>query len=156
MSPIVVPPDLETLTERIIGCGIAVHTQLGPGLLESAYRECLCIEFELAGLGFVAEKSLPIIYRGRRIPTHLRVDLVVENQVVVEIKAVGKTHPVHVAQVITYLKLTGCPAGLLMNFNATSLRQGLRRQNHPDIHEEKGRRGPKPDEVGTDATKTAS
>lgn len=142
MNPIIVPPDLESLTERIIACSIAVHKELGPGLLESAYRDCLCIEFELAGLRFAAERTIPIIYRGRRIATHLRMDLLIEDQVVVEIKAVDKIHPVYIAQVITYLKLTGCPAGLLMNFNTPSLRQGLRRQNHPDIHEKKRRSGP--------------
>ena len=134
MSSIIVPTDLESLTERIIGCGIAVHKELGPGLLESVYRECLCIEFELAGLSFACEKSVPIVYRGRPVSTHLRIDLLVEEKVVVEIKAVEKLHPIYSAQVITYLKLARCPAGLLMNFNATSLRHGLQRRNHPDLH----------------------
>jgi GxxExxY protein len=127
MSSIIVPPDLESLTERIIGCGIAVHKELGPGLLESVYRECLCIEFELAGLRFASEKSVPIIYRDRPVSTHLRIDVLVEEKVVVEIKAVDKLHPIYTAQVITYLKLARCPAGLLMNFNAISLRNGLQR-----------------------------
>lgn len=134
MHKIIVPPNLEEITERIIGCAIAVHRALGPGLLESVYRECLLIELALAGLRVAREKSIPLHYRGQRVPTSLRIDLVVEDCVVVELKAVEHPNPIHLAQVVTYLKLTDCPAGLLFNFNHTSLRQGLHRLNHPQLH----------------------
>lgn len=134
MNSVVVPTNLERLTERIIGCAIAVHKALGPGLLESVYRECLCIELQFAGLGFTSEQPVPIVYRDCRIRTLLRVDLMVEDLVIVEIKSVDALHPIHKAQVVTYLKLTGRPAGLLMNFNSVVLKDGLHRQNHPDVH----------------------
>ena len=133
MPDIVVPPNLESLTKRIIGCGIAVHRALGPGLLESAYRECMVIELGLVGLKVAREQHVPIFYRGQRIPTSLRLDLLVDEVVVVELKAVEKVHPIHLAQVISYLKLGDRPAGLLMNFNMTSLRQGLHRVDHPQL-----------------------
>ena len=126
------PDDLEALTEKIIGCAIEVHRRLGPGLLESVYQECLIIELQEHQLKFEADRSVWMEYRGRRLKSALRLDLVVENCVVVELKAVERLHPVHSAQVITYLKLTGCPAGLLMNFNETTLRAGLKRLDHPD------------------------
>jgi GxxExxY protein len=125
---------IDSLTERIIGCGIAVHAALGPGLLESIYRDALAIELELALLKFEMERRVKVTYRGRPVAGALEIDLLVEGSVVVEIKAVERVHPVHLAQVITYLKLTGCPAGLLMNFNATSLRAGLKRLDHPDVY----------------------
>ena len=108
-------------------------------MLESAYRDCLLIELALAGLRVEREKSVPLFYRGHRIPTCLRIDILVEGCVVVELKAVDKQNPIHLAQVITYLKLTGCPAGLLFNFNNTSLRQGLHRVDHPQLHAAKAR-----------------
>ncbi|HEX5473358.1 MAG TPA: GxxExxY protein [Vicinamibacterales bacterium] len=122
---------IDSLTEIIIGGAIAVHTELGPGLLESIYRECLLVELVAHGLAAECERRVPVYYRGRRVRDDLRVDLVVNDLVVVEVKAVERLHPVHVAQVITYLKLTGCPAGLLLNFNGTTLRSGLRRVKHP-------------------------
>ena len=125
---------IDSLTEKIIGCGIAVHAALGPGLLESIYRDALAIELELAQLKFEMERRVKVTYRGRPVAGALEIDLLVERSVVIEIKAVERVHPVHLAQVITYLKLTGCPAGLLMNFNATSLRAGLKRLDHPDIY----------------------
>jgi GxxExxY protein len=124
--------DIEPLTERIIGCAIEVHRALGPGLLESVYRECLIIELRSQNLRVEPERPAAIEYRGHRVNSELKLDLLVENCVVVELKAVERIHPVHLAQVITYLKLTGCPAGLLLNFNATTLRSGLRRLNRPD------------------------
>lgn len=116
---------------------MAVHTELGPGLLESIYRECLGIELCSVDLHAESEKRVRLRYKEQQLTTDLKVDLVVENLVVVEVKAVDRLHPVHLAQVITYLKLTGCPAGLLINFNATSIRFGLRRLDHPDVY--KGR-----------------
>ena len=124
--------DIEPLTERIIGGAIEVHRALGPGLLESVYRECLIIELRSHHLRVEPERPAAIEYRGHRINSELKLDLLVEDFVVVELKAVERIHPVHLAQVITYLKLTGCPAGLLLNFNTTALRSGLRRLNHPD------------------------
>jgi GxxExxY protein len=101
-------------------------------LLESVYRECLIIELELRQLKVEGDRQVRLEYRGRSIRSELRLDLVVESAVVVELKSVERLHPVHVAQVITYLKLSGCRAGLLINFNSTSVRAGLRRVTHPD------------------------
>lgn len=126
--------DVEALTERIIGCAIEVHRELGPGLLESIYRDCLAIELTACGLPFSREHRVHVRYKGKEVRDDLRIDLLVAEVIVVETKAVDHLHPVHLAQVITYLKLTGCPAGLLLNFNATSLRGGLRRLYHPDIY----------------------
>ena len=122
------------LTELVIKCAMTVHSTLGPGLLESVYVECLVIDLRTSGLTVEIERRVPIVYRGEKIRTRLRVDLIVDGRLIVEIKAVERLHPVHQAQVITYLKLTGCPAGLLFNFNATSIRQGLKRLDHPDIY----------------------
>jgi GxxExxY protein len=127
---VIPPPDL---TEKVIGCAIAVHRELGPGLLESVYRECLRIELLEKKLKVEVEKQVPLYYRGLRIGTDLKIDLLIEGAVVVELKAVDKLNPVFLAQVITYLKLAACPAGLLMNFNSTSLRQGLHRLTHPEL-----------------------
>jgi GxxExxY protein len=126
--------DIDALTERIIGCGMAVHMALGPGLLESIYRDALAIELEVAKLKFETERQVKVRYRGRPVADTLQIDILVEGRVVVEVKAVERLHPIYQAQVITYLKLTGCPAGLLMNFNSTSLRAGLKRLDHPDIY----------------------
>ena len=134
MGNVVIPPNLNALTSLIIACAIAVHRALGrPGLLESTYRECLLIELRLAGLKVIREQQVPIVYRGQRIPSSLRLDLVVEDTVVLELKAVDKVHPVYLAQLLTSLKLTDRPAGLLLNFNMTSLRQGLHRVDHPQV-----------------------
>jgi GxxExxY protein len=122
----------DELSERVIGCAIAVHRELGPGLLESIYRECLVIELAAEGLHAQGERHVTLAYRGQRLSGHLVVDLLVEDNLVVEVKAVERIVPVHLAQLITYLKLTGYPVGLLMNFNATTLRSGLRRCEHPD------------------------
>ena len=120
------------LTERIIACAIAVHSAFGPGLLESMYRDALVIELRLAGFEVVVEQSAPVYYRGQRIRDDLKVDLMVNGVIVIEIKAVDRLHPVHQAQVLTYLKLTGAPVGLLFNFNATSIRTGLKRLDNPE------------------------
>jgi GxxExxY protein len=123
---------VDDLSERVIGCAIAVHRHLGPGLLESIYRECLLIELTTTGLRVQAERPVSLAYRGQRLSGHLVLDLLVEDNLVIEIKAVERIVPVHLAQLITYLKLTGHGVGLLMNFNATTLRSGLRRCEHPD------------------------
>lgn len=114
-----------------------VHKTLGPGLLESVYRECLITELEANHLSFESERYVPIEYKGRRIKGFLKIDLLVEDSIVVELKAVESLHPIHKAQVITYLKLTGRPAGLLMNFNTTSLKFGLKRVDHPERYRKK-------------------
>lgn len=133
-------PDRDDLVGRIIGCAIQVHRSLGPGLLESVYRECLMIELTKQGLSAVPERTVPVFYESQQIATKLRIDLLVDGVVVVEIKAVERFHPVHLAQVITYLKLSGCPAGLLLNFNTTALRQGgIRRVSHPEIYAKRRR-----------------
>jgi len=123
---------IDQLTEKVIGCAIAVHTTLGPGLLESIYRACLMIELLANGFRVESERRVIVEYRGQRVAGDLMIDLLVEGCLVIEVKAVERLHPVHQAQVITYLKLTGFPAGLLMNFNATTLRAGLKRIDHPD------------------------
>jgi len=120
------------LTEAIIRAAIEVHRRLGPGLLESLYRDALVIELRLAGLQVLIEQTVPVYYRGQRLRDGLRVDMIVNGLIVVEIKAVDRVHPVHQAQVITYLKLTGTPVGLLFNFNATTVRAGMKRLEHPD------------------------
>ena len=129
--------DIEALTERIIGCAIEVHRTLGPGLLESVYRDCLTLELLQANLCVESERHVSIEYKGHRLKRGLKIDLLVEECVVVEVKAVERVLPVHLAQAITYLKLTGYPAALLMNFNSTTLRAGLRRLNHPGCHPQK-------------------
>jgi GxxExxY protein len=128
---------IDELTEKVIGCAIAVHTALGPGLLESVYRDCLLIELRCNDLSVEMERAVPIHYRGQRVRGDLKIDLLVDERLIVEVKATEQHHPVYQAQVITYLKLTGCPAGLLLNFNATTLRSGLKRLDHPDIYAQK-------------------
>ena len=125
---------LDSITEKVIGAAIAVHQALGPGLLESVYRDCLVIELRSGDLQVESDRMVPIEYRNQRVRGDLYLDLLVQGSVVVEVKAVERLHPVHQAQVITYLKLTGFPAGLLLNFNATTLRAGLRRLDHPDLY----------------------
>jgi GxxExxY protein len=108
-------------TEGIIGGAIEVHRILGPGLLESVYEECLAVELGLRGLRCERQRVIPLEYKGQRLGVDLRIDLLVEDRVVVELKAVEKLLPVHEAQVITYLRLTGKPFGLLINFNVPFL-----------------------------------
>lgn len=116
------------LTERIIGACIEVHRELGPGLLESAYEACVAHELALCGLRFERQIPLPVIYKGVPVPTGYRVDFIVERRVVLELKAVAQLLPVHEAQVLTYLKLSGYTVGLLINFHVPALRRGgLRR-----------------------------
>jgi len=120
------PPDLEDLVQRVIGALIAVHRELGSGMAESVYAAAVRIELAARGIGFEMERALPVHYRGQLIGYH-RVDVLVEARVVLELKSVDSLHPVHVAQVVTYLRLTGARVGLLVNFNVPVLKQGLRR-----------------------------
>jgi len=115
------------ITENVIGCAIKVHRQLGPGLLESAYKECLYYELLKSGLIVEKEKPLPLVYNEIKLECGYRLDLLVENRIVVEIKSVESLNPVHTAQVLTYLKLSGCRIGLLMNFNVVKLVDGIER-----------------------------
>jgi GxxExxY protein len=134
------PEHINQLTEQIIGCAIEVHKILGAGLLESVYRECMIIEMTRAPLCFERERSIKLMYKGAPVNTCLRLDLIVEKLVVVELKAIELIHPIHLSQVITYLKLTDSPAGLLLNFNVTSMRNGVRRLDHPDLYTKRSAR----------------
>ena len=116
------------LTEKIIGAAIEVHRALGPGLLESAYQACLARELTLRGLLFEKEKPLPVIYKDVQLDCGYRLDFVVAQKVILELKAVETLLPVHEAQLLTYLKLTGCRVGLLINFNVPVLIDGIRRR----------------------------
>lgn len=115
------------LSNIIIGCAIEVHKQLGPGLLESAYQECLCYELTKAGLDVVKEKSLPIVYKDIKLDHGYRIDLLVNNKVVIEIRTVEAFIDVHTAQVLTYLRLGDFKLGLLINFYVSTLKTGIKR-----------------------------
>jgi GxxExxY protein len=115
------------LTGQIIGAAIEVHRELGPGLLESAYQVCLARELSLRGVAFKREKPLPVEYKGVHVDCGYRLDFVVADKVVVELKAVDAIHKVHGAQLLTYLRLTGCRVGLLINFNVPVLKNGIKR-----------------------------
>ncbi|MBQ4589542.1 MAG: GxxExxY protein [Bacteroidaceae bacterium] len=115
------------LTGLILKKAYEVHTSLGPGLLESTYEECLCYELSLIGLQVERQKSLPIEYKGIKIDNGYRLDIVVENKVVIELKSVETLLPIHTAQLLTYLKLSHIKYGLLINFNVKSLKEGIKR-----------------------------
>jgi GxxExxY protein len=117
----------DPLTETIIGAAIEVHRVLGPGLLESIYEACLCHELALRGIEHQRQVPLPVVYKGVPINVELYMDLVVEKQVVLELKAVDALHPIHDAQLLTYLKLSGVHRGLLMNFNVRLMKDGIKR-----------------------------
>ena len=116
-----------TITGEILSAAIEVHRTLGPGLLESTYAPCLLFELNARKLRFVTQRAIPIVYKGMQLDASYRVDLIVEDVVVVEMKAVAALSPVHQAQVLTYMKLTDCPAGLLINFNVPRLMDGVKR-----------------------------
>jgi GxxExxY protein len=115
------------ISERVIGMAIDVNRELGPGLLESAYEDCLCYELGQNGVPFARQVALPIVYKAVRLDCGYRMDIVVEQKLVVEIKSVDRIMPIHEAQMLTYLRLSGHKVGLLMNFNHTTLKDGLRR-----------------------------
>jgi GxxExxY protein len=115
------------ISGAIIGAAIEVHKHLGPGLLESAYEECLAHEMSLRGIPFERQKPLPVIYKGTQLDCGYRLDFLVEESVVVELKAIDKLLPIHQAQAITYLKLTRCKLALLLNFNVQLMRNGIKR-----------------------------
>lgn len=118
---------INDLTGKVIGAAIEVHKALGPGLLESAYEECLCHEFKLRHFSFERQKDLSIDYKGVRLDCGYRLDIVVANMLIVELKACDSLQPIHEAQLLTYLKLTGLKVGLLINFNVPILKQGIKR-----------------------------
>jgi len=133
------PSTFSHVTRPIIGAAIEVHRALGPGLLESVYQPCLQFELTAKKLRFVVQRSIPIVYKGAPIGGSYRIDLVVEDLVVVEVKSVAALAPIHEAQLLTYLRLTGCPVGLLINFNVPLLVDGVQRVVNPNSPPDKGR-----------------
>jgi len=118
---------LNKITETIIGVAINIHRALGPGLLESAYEACMVYDLIKAGLKVEQQKPLPIVYRGVKLECGYRLDLMIANEVIVEIKSVEKLLPIHQAQLMSYLKLSDCKVGLLINFNVKVLKNGIKR-----------------------------
>ena len=121
------PHENDLLSEKIIGFAIEVHRQLGPGLLESAYEECLCFELKQACISFQRQVPLPVVYKSVKLDCGYRLDLVIDRKIIVELKTVERLLPIHEAQLLTYLKLSGIRIGLLLNFNTAVLKDGIRR-----------------------------
>jgi GxxExxY protein len=119
--------EFDALSNRVIGCAIEVHRVLGPGLLESTYERCLAHELECNNIAFVPQQPMPVNYKGVCLDCGYRVDLLIEGKLIVELKSVEHLQRVHEAQLLTYLKLAGIKTGLLINFNVTQLRSGLKR-----------------------------
>ncbi len=117
----------EKLTKEIIGAAMEVHRGLGPGLLESAYEECLCHEFTLRGISFKRQKPLPIEYKSIKLDCGYRIDIVVEDKVILELKCADSITPLHEAQLLTYLRLSGVKIGLILNFHVSFMRDGVKR-----------------------------
>jgi len=127
MNYSLIPEAMNELSQKVIGHAYNVHTTLGPGLLESTYKECLFYEIAKNGIYVEKEKALPLIYKEIELNVGYRIDLLVENKLVVEVKSVDALADIHAAQTLTYLKLSGCRLGLLINFNVTHLKTGIRR-----------------------------
>lgn len=121
-------PEAESLTHRIIGLAMRVHTRLGPGLLENAYERCLCHEFDQHLIAYSRQVELPLLYDGVALDCGYRADVIVDNEVILELKSVDHILPLHEAQLLTYLRLSRCHVGLLLNFNTLSLKDGIRRR----------------------------
>ena len=117
--------NMNQLSSKIIGAAIEVHKTLGPGLLESAYEECLCHELSIQGLLFEKQKPLSLDYKGKKLDCGYRLDIVVEKEVIIELKSCEKIEPIHKAQLLTYLKLSGLNLGLILNFNVPLMRDGI-------------------------------
>jgi GxxExxY protein len=117
--------NINELSSKIIGAAIEVHKALGPGLLESAYEECLCHELTLQGLSFDRQRSLPVEYKGKKLDCGYRLDIVVENAIILELKSCDALEPIHRAQLLTYLKMSDLSLGLLLNFNVPVMRDGI-------------------------------
>lgn len=127
VNKVIIDDELESITYKVIGLAIEVHRQLGPGLLESAYQECLIYEIKQLGLLVENEKVLPIIYKDIKLDHGYRIDLLIENKLVIELKTVDSFTDVHYAQILTYLKLGNYPLGLLINFNSKILKNNIKR-----------------------------
>ena len=119
--------ELNNISAEIIACAMRVHRALGPGLLEKAYHQCLVHELKKSGLKVEVEKQMPLVYDGISVDTGYRIDLIVENKIIVELKAVESLNEIHIAQTLTYMKLSNCELGLIINFNVTLLKQGIKR-----------------------------
>ena len=119
--------EFDEVSNRVIGCAIEVHRHLGPGLLESAYEQCLAHELSRNGIGFQLQLALPVQYKDVRLDCGYRIDILVENQLIVELKSVEEIRGIHEAQLLTYMKSAGMKIGLLMNFNVTKLKDGIQR-----------------------------
>ena len=117
----------EEVFKKVLDCSFKVHSALGPGLLESSYEECLYYELKQLGLTVIKQKPLPLIYEEVKLDIGYRIDLLVENKIIVEIKSIDAFNDVHYAQILTYLKLSGCKLGLLINFNVRHLKEGIKR-----------------------------
>ncbi len=113
------------MSSEIIGAAIEVHKSLGPGLLESAYEQCLCHELNLRDISFESQKPLPVVYKEKRLDCAYRLDVVVEDTIIIELKSCEKIEPIHKAQILTYLKLSGLNLGLILNFNVPVMRDGI-------------------------------
>lgn len=125
-------PGVNRLTFKIIACAIAVHRALGPGLLESAYFACLVVELRRQGLRVEVDVKVPVVYRGLRLECGYRLDMLVEDTVILELKTLVVVLPIHEAQLLTYLRLTGKPVGLILNFNVTVMKDGITRKINTD------------------------
>ena len=121
------PEDLDLLSKSVVDCIFKVHKTLGPGYLEKIYEDCLCIEFQDRGINVQRQYPLQFKYNKRDIPSEFRLDVVVENKILLELKAVEKIHPVHQAQIYSYLKMSGLPMGFLVNFNVQLIKDGIKR-----------------------------
>jgi GxxExxY protein len=121
------PTERDPLTQDVIGLAIDVHRELGPGLLESTYEECLCFELKRTGMALQRQLALPVMYKSMRLDCGYRLDVVIERRLILELKTVERLLPIHEAQMMTYLKLSGITTGLLLNFNSVVLRDGIRR-----------------------------
>ena len=117
----------DDLSNKVIGCALSVHRELGPGLLESTYEQCLCYELSKAGIQFERQKEFPVRYQGVEIDCGYRIDLLIEGTLIIELKSVDKLERIHEAQLLTYMKLSNVEIGLLINFNSVLLRDGIRR-----------------------------
>jgi len=122
--------EINQLTEKIIGCAIEVHKKLGPGLLESAYEECLSYELKSAGLAIERQVPVPVVYKDIKLECGYRIDILVEKAVIIELKAIETLAPVHEAQILTYMKFANKTMGLLINFNVTLLKNGIKRYRY--------------------------
>jgi GxxExxY protein len=119
--------EFDKLSNRVIGCALEVHRYLGPGLLESTYEQCLAHELKMAGIPFKLQCPLPVEYKGIKLDCGYRIDLLIDDSIIVELKSVEKILPIHKAQLLTYMKLSGISIGLLMNFNVEYIKNGIKR-----------------------------